>query len=337
MSTSYEPGFQSPPPPVAPPPVASTPASGPRPQKMMFVGIGLAVIGIIVLIGGIAKFIPGGIATGAFLVFVGLLCVGLSFVRLPVPQSDEAPMSAIQKLTGIFFEPGRVFRNLRSYPLWLAAFIVIGIVTNIYAVAFVQRLTPEKIVNFTVDKIAESGFVPADRVDQARETQLDQAKNPVQRAQTLVKSFLGIFVLFCVVSALFFLGVLAFGGRINYWQAFSASMYAALPATIITKLLSLVLLYIKSPDDIHPILNAETLVQDNLSVLVTPANHPALFVAATSIGLLSFYRIWLTAKGLHLAAQKVSSSAAWGVTITLTVLALILGMIFATLFSGFMS
>jgi len=52
---------------------------------------------------------------------------------------------------------------------------------------------------------------------------------------------------------------------------------------------------------------------------------------------LSFYGLWLKAKGLANAGQKVSSSAAWGVAITLWVLALGLGMIFATLFSSFMS
>ena len=330
----YQPPLQPPPPPVPP---GAAAASGPRPKMMMFVGIGLAVIGILVLIGGLTKMIPGGAGTGGALVFTGVLCVGLSFIPGPLPQGEEAPLSAVQKVLGIFYEPSRVFRNLRSFPIWFAAFLIIGVVTNIYTIAFVQRLTPERIVNFTVDKIAESGFVPADRVDQVRETQMDQAKNPIQRAQTVVKSFVGIFVLFCFVSALFFLGVLAFGGRINFWQSMSAAMYAALPVTIIQKLLSVVLLYIKSPDDIHPILNAETLVQDNLSVLISPANHPALFVAATSIGLLSFYRIWLTARGFHLAGTKVSSSAAWGVTITFTVLALIVGMIFASLFSGFLS
>jgi hypothetical protein len=304
---------------------------------MLFVGIGLIVLGILILVGGLIKLIPGGTSTGGALAFSGLLSIGLSFIPLPVPQDGEAPLSPFQKVASIFYEPSRVFRNLRSYPFWLVAFLIIGIVSNIYAVAFVQRLTPERIVNFRVDKIAESGFVPADRVDQVRETQLEQARDPIQRAGAAVTAFVGIYALFAFISALLFLGVLAFGGRINYWQAFSATMYAGLPVTIIQKLLSLVLLYVKSPDDIHPILNAETMVQDNLGVLITPADHPALFVAATTIGVLSFYRIWLTATGLRLAGNKVSSSAAWAVTLTLTILALVIGMIFATLFSGFFS
>jgi hypothetical protein len=99
----------------------------------------------------------------------------------------------------------------------------------------------------------------------------------------------------------------------------------------------LVILYIKAPEDIHPVLGQETLVQDNLGVLFTPGDHPALFVLGSAIGVLSFYGLWLKAKGLANAGDKVSSSAAWGVAITLWVLGVILGMIFATLFSSFIS
>jgi hypothetical protein len=60
-------------------------------------------------------------------------------------------------------------------------------------------------------------------------------------------------------------------------------------------------------------------------------------VLGTAIGVLSFYGLWLRARGLANAGEKVSSSAAWGVSITLWVLGLILGMIFATLFSSFIS
>jgi hypothetical protein len=110
-----------------------------------------------------------------------------------------------------------------------------------------------------------------------------------------------------------------------------------LPVIVITKLLSLVILFIKSPDDIHPILGQETLVTDNLGILFTPAEHPALYVLGASIGVLSFYGLWLRATGLANAGTKVSKGAAWGVTITLQILLLIVGMIFATLFSSFIS
>jgi hypothetical protein len=325
--------FQAPPAPPQPKP--EVPAE--RPTKMRPVAIGLFVLGIIVVLGGIANFGPGGAATGGAMAFLGIVVFALSFIPLPQVDGAEPPMAPLEKVTGIFYEPTRVFRNLRAHPRWLIAFVIICVMSVAYTAAFTQRLTPERIVNFMTDKLAESGFVPADRIEEARARQLEQAKNPVQRVGTAVKSVVGIFCVFGVLAGLFLLGVLAFGGRINFWQAFAALMYASLPVTIIQKAISLVILYVKSPDDIHPVLGAETLVQDNLGILFAPSVHPVLFVTGTAIGILSLYRLWLTAKGLQYAGYKVSSTAAWGVTITVFILSLILAMIFAALFSSFIS
>jgi len=336
MSDPNSQGFQPPPPPT---PAKAVQAAGPRPTKLRPVAIGLFVLGLLVAVAGIAKFLPGGVGTGAAFVFWGILLFALSFIPLPQTKGDdEPPMSGLQKVLGIFYEPTRVFKNLRYHPYWLAAFLVIGICNVVYSTAFVQRLTPERIVEFTFEKLESSPIKPSpEQMEIAKADALQQAKQPIQRVQTAAKSFVGIFVFACVIATLCFLGVLAFGGRINFWQAFAAMLFAYLPIEVITKLLSLVVLYIKAPEDIHPMLGAQTLVQDNLGVLFAPADHPVLFVLGSSIGVLSFYGVWLRAKGLANAGTKVSSSAAWGVSITLWVLALILGMILATLFPSFMS
>ena len=93
---------------------------------------------------------------------------------------------------------------------------------------------------------------------------------------------------------------------------------------MIQKLLGLLILYLKSPDDLHPILNQETTLQDNLGILFTPAVHPVLFVMASFIGFTSLYGLWLRAKGLHYGGNRVSKSTGWAVAITLWVLLLIL-------------
>lgn len=305
--------FQPPPPPGAP----ELAPAGPRPTKIRPIAIGLAVIGLLVLLCGIAKILPGGFFTGLAFLFWGLLLFGLSFIRLPEASvSEEPPMSPVQKILGVFYEPTRVFRNLRSHPHWLAAFLVIVFAQAIYTVAFVQRVTPERIVNYTMDKLAESPIKPPpDRMEKAKDDAMLQAKQPVQRLQTALKTFVGVFVMGAMVAGLYLVCIMIFGGRINFWQALAVYFYASLPIVLISKLLSLVILFIKSPDDIHPILNQETLVQDNLGVLFNPAEHPVLFVAASVIGVLSFYGLWLRAKGLKNGGTKVNGTAAWGATL----------------------
>ena len=336
MSDPNTQDFQVPPPP--PPPPAEQ-GGGARPTKLRPIAIGLFVLGLLLALAGIAKFLPGGIGTGAAFAFWGILLFALSFIPLPETKgNEEPPISGLQKVSGIFYEPTRVFRNLRYHPYWLAAFLVIGVANVVYSTAFVQRLTPERIVEFTFEKMEASPIKPPpEAMEEAKVQALQQAKQPIQRVQTAAKSFVGIFVFACFIAALCFLGVLAFGGRINFWQAFAAMLFAYMPIEVITKGLSLVVLFIKAPEDIHPLLGAQTLVQDNLGVLFAPADHPVLYVLGSSIGVLSFYGVWLRAKGLANAGTKVGSSAAWGVSITLSALALLLGMILAMLFPSFMS
>jgi hypothetical protein len=167
--------------------------------------------------------------------------------------------------------------------------------------------------------------------------QLEQARNPINQTMSHLVGLAGTFFKYCALAAIVMLGILAFGGRMNFWQAFAAVLYAVLPWTVIQKVLSIVLLYVKSPDDIHPILNQDTLLQDNLGALVNPANYPVLFVLASAVGVLWIYWMWLFAKGLRHTGTKVSGSAAWGVTLTITILLIGAGVVIAFLFSGFMA
>ena len=307
----------------APPPPLPEVKPAPRPTKLRTIAIPLFVIGLIVCALGIPKIVPGGIASGAAMAFLGIVFFALSFVPLPVIENAEEPMSPTQKLLGVFFEPSKVFRNLRAHPRWVAGYVVVTVLSLVYTFAFTQRLTPERIVNYRVDKVAEMPppfTPPPDRIETMRTQGIEQLKNPIQRVGTVVTAFVAAFCFTAVMAALYLLGVLVFGGRINFWQSLSIMFYAAVPIIAIQKLLGLVLLYLKAPDDIHPILGQETLVQDNLGVLFSPADHPVIFVLATSIGILSFYSLWLKYTGLRNGGTKVSSGTAWGVAIMLWIL-----------------
>ena len=328
--------FQAPP----PPPMPEAPVRAPRPTKLRPIAVAFFVIGLIIVGLSIAKVLPGVIGSGAALAVLGIVFFALSFVPLPQIENADPPMSPVQKLLGIFFEPSNVFRNLRAHPRWVAPYVLVTLLSIVYTVAFTQRLTPERIVNYRVDKVAEmpAPFTPPpDRIETMRTDGIDELKNPVRRIGGLITVFFGVFFFTGIVAAFYMLGTLAFGGRINFWQAFATLLYAAVPIIVIQKLLGLVLLYIKSPDDIHPILGQETLVQDNLGVLFSPASHPVLFVLATAIGLLSFYGLWLKATGLKNAGTRVSSNVAWGVAITFWVIGTLLITGLTALFPSFIS
>jgi Yip1 domain len=294
-------------------------------------------VGLLLLVAGALKFLPGGIGVGGGLAFFGLVLFGLSFIPRPPELPEPAPMSFVERLGAVFFEPSRVFRNLRAHPRWLAALILVALLNYAYGTAFVYRLTPERIVNHSIDKVVESGWMPPEMAAQQKAEQIAQLKDPVQTAGRAVTSVVWTFCLTALAAALALLLVLLFGGRINFWQSLSALLHAALPVAIIGQVLNLVLLYVKDPDDIHPTLGQGGLVTDNLGALFSPAEHPVLFAAASTVGVLAFYHVWLRAQALRHAGERVSSGTAWTVSIAFWVIYLIFMVAISALFGNFMS
>lgn len=298
----------------------------------------VAAVGAVALVLGVLKVLPGGAAAGGSLLVLGLVLLGLSFVPTREPAGPApAPMSEGARLAGIFFEPSNVFQNLRAHPRWLVAFLLITAISYGYSLAFQRRVTPERIVEFTTGKIVESGFLPPEQAERMKADQIEAAKSPAQMAAGAFSTFTSIFVITAIIAALYMLAVMLFGGRIGYWQALSVAAYAALPAVIIDKVLSFVILYLKSPDDVHPLLGQNTLVTDNLGALVTPAQNPVIFSLASAIGVLSFYRLWLLATGLRHGSERLSKGGAWGIAIIFWLIVVLFYVAMSLLFPQFIS
>lgn len=295
-------------------------------------GVGLLLIVAAVLKLGVS-YGPGGA-----LCFLGLVLFGLSFIPRARPVEDPpAPMPFFQKLGNIFFEPSAVFRNLRAHPSWFGALLIAALLSFTYVTAFTYRLTPERIVSFTLDKVAEKGWIPADQLAPVKAQQIADAKSPAKIAGNAVTTFVGMFVVMCILGAFYMLFVMLFGGRLGFWQALSAAVWAALPAIIIGRVLSLVLLYIKDPDDIHPLLGQETLVTDNLGALVKPSDSPVLFSVLAAFGVLAFYQLWLTATGLRYTSDRLSKGSAWTIALIFFGFFLLLRVASSALFGSFIS
>lgn len=299
----------------------------------------LFVIGVALVVLGALKVAPAGSpSVGAALAFCGILLFALSFIRRPTPGPDAPPpMPPVQRLLGMFHEPTRVFQNLRAHPRWLAPLLVVGTLAAVYTFAFERRVTPEAIGNKMADKVIEGGWIPEEMQAQFREQQIEGYTAPMARAGKVVTAFVGTFILGSFLAGVYLLGALVFGGRINFWQALAVALHAMVPVVVIQRLLSLLLLYIKPVDSINLILDQGGMVKDNLGVLFSPAEHPVLFAAGSTIGLLSLYGVWLGAKGLRHGGERVSSGAAWTISIALWALGFLIAIGSALLFPQFLA
>ncbi|MDT5272821.1 MAG: hypothetical protein QOH49_5007 [Acidobacteriota bacterium] len=297
----------------------------------------IAGVGLLLIVAAVLK-LGVGFGPGLALLFLGAALFGLGFIgQAHTVEDAPAPMPFFQKLGNIFFEPSAVFRNLRAHPRWVGALLISALLSFAYTTAFTQRLTPERIVSFTLDKVAERFNLPPEQIAKQKEQQIEDAKAPAKIAGNAITTFVGAFVLACIGAGLYMLCVLLFGGRLGFWQGLSLAAWAALPPVLIGKVLSLVLLYIKDPDDIHPLLGQNTLVTDNLGALVKPAEGPVLFAILSAFGVLAFYHLWLTATGLRHTSDRLSNGSAWTIAIIFWVIGLLFGVVSSALFGSFIS
>ncbi len=304
-------------------------------------GIIVAAAGLLIAVLSLLNVIPGVGFTGFLLILLGILVIGLSFIPKPDPIETER-MSTPSTLVNIFFSPSEVFQNLRRHPRWLAAVLIMSVLSAVFLNLFLYRLTPDRVANYTIDKTLEISFIANNAearkgVEDGRAKALADNRNPVIRTAQAVNSFVGQVFLYAFLALVFFLFTMVMGGAINYWQAFSAAVYAGFPVAVVRFVLNTIILFIKDPIDVHPVLGQSSLIQDNLGFLANAADNPVLYVLLSSFSLLIFYWLWMNATGLKTAGEKVSSTIAWAATLTLFGVILLFGVAMALFFPSFLS
>lgn len=302
-------------------------------------GIAVAAFGFIVAVLSVTKVFPGLTGMGVALVLLGGLIIGLSFIDAPETAGAER-MSTPETLVNIFVSPVEVFANLRRHPRWLAAVLIMSILAAIFSNLFLYRLGADRVANFAIDKSLEMSILNDDArraIESSRTQTVADAKNPVIRAGQAVSSFAWTIFLIAFLGLVFFLFALAMGGRMNYWQAFSAVVYAMFPVSVLRFILNTIVLFMKDPNEIHPITGQTNLIQDNLGFLLTPSQNPVLYSVVGMFGLLWFYWIWLNAIGLNTTGEKVPKSFGWIATLTVYFALIALVAVLAMLFPSFIS
>ncbi|HEX8846110.1 MAG TPA: YIP1 family protein [Pyrinomonadaceae bacterium] len=300
-------------------------------------GVIIFAFGLLLLLGDLLLHFRGLKNLGFFGMFIGAVVFGLSFIRRPALGPDApAPLPVADRVTRVFYEPEPVFKNLRYHPRWLAGFLVLAFFGVTYQVALTQRLGVERFAEDEANRRIEGGFVPLDKIsaDDYRQAKIREAIGNATRAKVTTPlwvaglAFIGILVL----AGVYLLCVLAFGGRMNFWQAVSVAVYGSLPPAVISSVLSLFLLYVKQPDDVIPLeAQRHGLGRADLGLLFKATKpmsntleHPVLYTLTSFIGLFQLYGWWVTVNGLKHAGGKLSGGSAWAIALILWLFGMLL-------------
>lgn len=246
----------------------------------------------------------------------------------PESELSTGPtMSTGDTLANIFFEPGSVFESLRVRPRFLVAGLIIIIVTMAYGVLFIGRVGYENTMREAIDKSPRAEQMSPEQ----KAKTLEFYQKPYMKALTYATPMIGIVVAYAIGAALYILGVMAMGQRISYRQALSVWVYSSFPPALLSGLLSILLLFLKSADEIDPSHLRGGILHADLSLLVDPKASPVLAAILGSIDIFAFYGLFLAALGLRKVAG-ISPGAAWGIVLTIWLVKVIARIIWATAF-----
>lgn len=233
-----------------------------------------------------------------------------------LPTSDLPSMSTPETLTNIFFEPTATFQALKARPRFLVAALLTVAVFMAYYFTFVSRVGMENIARAQME--ARSPDMTAEQMNQALEMQSSSLVQAVTYA-----SFPVVFgIIFAAGGALYLLGAMAMGKTMTYKQAVSVWVYSSFPPTLLYGLVNILLLFLKSKDDIDPTALNSGIARANLSLLVNPKEQPILATVLGSFDIFAFLGLFLAAVGLRVMS-RVSSGTAWGIVILIWVVGML--------------
>jgi hypothetical protein len=235
-------------------------------------------------------------------------------------------MSTAETITGIFFEPGRTFESLRERPRFLIAAIIMTLALMVFTITFFQRIGFERVMTEAIESSPQTEQMTPEQKAQAIRMQT----SPVIKAVYYISPVLVMAILVALGAAIYMLGTMLLAKKISYKQALSVWTYSSMPPIVLSMLLNIVLLFLKSPDD-YDIVHASKrgLVQANLGLFTNPQTSPVLATLLGSIDLFAFYGLFLAALGLR-KMVKMPSSTAWAIVLAIW----IIGVIFRVSFAG---
>jgi hypothetical protein len=229
-------------------------------------------------------------------------------------------MSTPATLTGIFFEPGRVFESFRSRPKFLVAGLILMVLT-IGATALVyQRIDMGEYIRSKMEKNPRN----ANQTEEQKEMGVK-----IGKIAGAVGIPLSVPITIAAGAALYLLGVMAFGGSIGYKKALAVWTYSSFPPAILATIVAVLVLFLKAADQVDP----EHLLVTNPGAFMSSESSPVVVAILSQFDLLRFYGLFLAAIGLRKVA-KISSGSAWAIVLGFFLIRAILGISSAAIFGG---
>jgi hypothetical protein len=232
----------------------------------------------------------------------------------PTPElaPEPAPIGEVGRMTGVLFSPTPTFENIVARPSWFAPLALLCVLAIAVIALFGQRVGWRGFLERQFDKDPRVANLTPDQREQRLNAAIKLAP-PITYASLVIGTFLVPVIVAAVMLGAF--NLLA-GTRLNFKVALAIVSFSWMPLAI-HGLLSLILLFVKSPDTV----DLEHLVASNPGAFISSDSPRWMMALLTSFDVFAFWVMVLMAIGFAAASPKKVSFAK-GLTIVVAVWAL---------------
>jgi hypothetical protein len=251
----------------------------------------------------------------------------------PAPEYQEAPApevkkkGALERIVGMFFEPSETYQSIKARPTWLVAFLVTMLFGILFYFAYTSRVPYEVRFQAQMDRTMQAmeRFSTDERQVRAMREEFERRarEGETMRGRVLAAaSQIGLaLILLVVVAALYLVGSILVGKRMTFKQALAVRAYADLPPSVVWSIITVILMFVKSPDEIDPV-DPRSILTSNLGPLIDK-EQVVLKTLANNIDLFQIWGIILAIIGMTIVPEKITRGQAIGIVVFVWLLGLL--------------
>jgi hypothetical protein len=222
---------------------------------------------------------------------------------------ETSQMSFVQRLSGIFFEPSKVFADINRKPSWLGVFVIVSLLS----IPFTYTIMTRTDTTAGVRQRLEASGASAQQIEQQMRAMESVTQSPIYKYGFPALAPVGTLVAYLAIAGILLLVFIIMGAPLNFKKSLAVTFWGFFPPGMISMILGLVIMYIKDPATLNP----QHLLMSNLGPLVDDKAQPALYSLLSSIDLFTLWSISLLSIGYAaVSARKLTTAkAATGIVV----------------------
>ncbi len=242
-----------------------------------------------------------------------------------------APGNFFSRLIGVYFSPGETFKEIGRAPKIAVPLIILALMSGAVGWIMAERLGATKIAAQGIEKAVADGRMTQEQADPQLAA---MKKNEVYiKASIPIFAIIGSLIMVFAFAGILKLGSMAVGTENTYGQLLGVTTYANLAVGIISSIVFVILLYLKSPDEIDIQNPIDSNLGSVLAIALGKNGLPKFLMALASwIDVFSIWKIVLLSIGFSVVSRKLAVGTAAAVVIGLYVIAALIAAVWASAF-----